>query len=309
MPPLQQVGTTNINMYGASAGVLDLGNPEDHKPLEAVVQADLRTNSTYRVGILVCKAGSNELGTNFASACTGGAFTNQPSDDGIEVVSDDATDTNRTVTIYGTTTATNVVTAETITLTGDSAASAVKTDWGEVLGVTASAAHATATVTIREASANQTITTIAATATTSSVTAVASGSEKCYGLPFRATPSADPGADKKVGVIGTDSIGNTLYDSLTLPNGAALAVRGTRGLAKVTHLLHGDLPANKTATFDIGNLTYGAASATLLDAGTQEYASSKRLALNHRYLHWCLYDGTSLAPGGADDRLLITLYG
>jgi hypothetical protein len=87
----------------------------------------------------------------------GSAFTNQPANDGIEVVSDSALDITQTVTIIGTTTGTDTVVVETVTLTGTTAVSTVKTNWGIVLAVKKSAVTA-GTVTVREASANATIT-------------------------------------------------------------------------------------------------------------------------------------------------------
>lgn len=95
-------------------------------------------------------------------------FTNQPTNDGVEIVSDSASDVGL-CTIFGTTNATGAFAYETVTLTGASAVSTVKTDWGNIYGVFLGDIYgqnitaAVGTITIREASGNQTITTIAAT--------------------------------------------------------------------------------------------------------------------------------------------------
>ncbi len=88
-------------------------------------------------------------------------FTNQPSNDGIEVLSSSSSDVSQTVTIYGTTNGgdTSQITVETVTLTGQTPVSTSKTDWANVIAVSKSASTV-GTVTIREASADQTITTM-----------------------------------------------------------------------------------------------------------------------------------------------------
>ena len=95
-------------------------------------------------------------------------LANQPTDDGVEVVSDSTSDT-MLCTIFGTTNSTGVLAHETITLNGTTVVSTVKTDWGNIYGIILSKAdgsqltRATGTITIREASADQTITTITGT--------------------------------------------------------------------------------------------------------------------------------------------------
>jgi len=94
-------------------------------------------------------------------------FSNQPSGDGVEIVSDNAADT-MDCTIFGTTNGTSKLVHEQITLTGTDAVSTTKTDWGNILGVILSRrdgrllTRATGTITFREASADQAITTITA---------------------------------------------------------------------------------------------------------------------------------------------------
>lgn len=90
-------------------------------------------------------------------------FTNQPANDGVEVVSSNAGDTTQTLQICGTTSGGDErdVTCETITLNGTTQVSTVKTNWNNLLTAVLSATT-TGNVTIREASGNATITTIAA---------------------------------------------------------------------------------------------------------------------------------------------------
>jgi len=88
-------------------------------------------------------------------------FPNQPQNDGIEVLSSSASDTTQTLTLYGTTTGTNTVATETVTLTGTSQKATTKVNWGYMHYFVLSAVCA-GDVTIREASGNQTIATISA---------------------------------------------------------------------------------------------------------------------------------------------------
>ena len=63
---------------------------------------------------------------------------------------------------------------------------------------------------------------------------------------------------------------------------------------------------SKVAT---GTLTYDHADATLTDLGTDAPASPSVLPGTRQYFHWCLYNGTSPATGGAADNILIKCYG
>jgi hypothetical protein len=95
-------------------------------------------------------------------------FTNQPANDGVEIVSDSASDVGK-CTIFGTTNTGGAFAYETVTLTGVTAKVTTKTDWGNIYGAFlgdiygANISPAVGTITIREASADQTITTIVAT--------------------------------------------------------------------------------------------------------------------------------------------------
>jgi hypothetical protein len=94
-------------------------------------------------------------------------FTNQPSGDGVEVVSNSADDTGY-ITIWGTDTNGDIQYEE-LTLTGTDAVATTRKDWDDIFGVFMGRANgssmvaAAGTITVREASTDQTITTVAAT--------------------------------------------------------------------------------------------------------------------------------------------------
>jgi hypothetical protein len=96
-------------------------------------------------------------------------FTNQPANDGVEIVSNNAGDTGK-CTIFGTTHGTGAFAYETVTLNGVTPVATVKTDWGNIYGAFLgdiegkNITPAVGTITIREDSADQTITTLAAAA-------------------------------------------------------------------------------------------------------------------------------------------------
>lgn len=173
----------------------------------------------------------------------GGGFANQPNNDGIEILSSAAGDTTQTVTLYGTTTATETVVVETVSLTGTTVVSTTKTNWGYLLGAELSAATA-GNVTIREASGNLTITTIAAGGTTAGITNVAAGSQTCY----NSTPTsvADAATTKYIGIVYQDPWGVTGYQADTL-NGTT-AQNFVWPASKITKVLWGDVEAARTFT-------------------------------------------------------------
>lgn len=97
----------------------------------------------------------------------GAAFTNMPAGDAVEVLSDNAGDTNK-LTIFGTNNTTGLLKYETVTMTGTSVVTTTETDWGNVYGLFLGDIYgknstvAVGTITAREASGNAAITTIAA---------------------------------------------------------------------------------------------------------------------------------------------------
>ncbi len=308
---MRYLGSIHERLYGASSGVIDLGGG-GWQPLQIVAQADLRTNSGYEAGLLLNGASSSDIGTTFgacAATSADGAFGNQPTNDAVEVLSDTVADTSRQVTIYGTTNGTNIITAETVTLDsadGTTVKTTTKTDWGNILGIEVDSAHATAIITVREASGNAEIETIPATNTTRGVYDVPIASQSCYGLPIQVVAGA--ASTNVVGAVGKDPTGVTRYSNQITLAGTT-AVNDIAGLWKVTKLLYGDAANGTTVTFKIGNLRYGAASDMLSDGGTSDDGDGRVFDQPDRYLHWCLVNGTTASTGGVDDALLIKLYG
>lgn len=180
-------------------------------------------------------------GTTLDTSSVGIAFTNQPANDGIELVSSDNADTTQTVTIYGTTNGTDTVVVETVTLNGTTQVATTKVDWGVVLAVSKSAVTA-GTVTIREASANQTITTLPAATLSKGLDAVTGTSI----ATFNVAPviKSDGATTKQAGLIGTNSAGTTIYDSQAL-NGTT-DVTMNSAFRSVEYILTGDVEVTNT---------------------------------------------------------------
>ena len=192
-------------------------------------------------------------GRLFNAAITGSAFANQPTNDGIEVLSADAADTTQTLTLYGTTNGGTTVVVETVSLNGTTVVSATKTDWGELLGAELSAVCA-GNVTIREASGNATITTITAGGTTAGVTNVAAGLQNAYNQPVRAIAAG--ATTKKVGVVGTDTAGVAVTDNCKALTGATAISLDDATMGTVTKLLTGDVENTVTVSFSVPKGTW-----------------------------------------------------
>lgn len=176
------------------------------------------------------------------TTAAGLAFTNQPANDGIEVLSSDAGDTTQTVTIIGTTNGTDTVVVETVTLTGTTPVATVKTNWGVVLAVKKSAVTL-GTVTVREASADQTIT-AGLTAAVLSVGVTTVSNTAAFNRVLSMVASG--ATTKQLGFQGTNSAGTVIYDSQAL-TGTTVAVSNSQFLT-LTEIYRGDLEATRTAT-------------------------------------------------------------
>jgi hypothetical protein len=176
----------------------------------------------------------------------GAAFTNQPANDGVEVVSSSALDITQSATVYGTTQGTDTVVKETVALNGTTAVSTTKTDWGVILGVVLSAVCA-GTVTFREASGNATITTITTGNLSSGVEAVTTS------YPTT-TPTvvANGATTKQVGLYGTALDGTAQGDSQAL-NGTTAVAMNNFSWAGETLVLTGDLESNRTVTLSVSS--------------------------------------------------------
>ena len=182
------------------------------------------------------------------TSSAGIAFTNQPANDTVTIVSAGAGDTTQSITIYGTTTATDTVVVETVALNGAAPVDTVKADWGQILGYTLDAACA-GIVTLTEKSGGLTISTIAAGLLTKAMDAVTGTSLATYNVaPIIA--GVGGATTKQVGLIGTNAAGSTIYDSQAL-NGTA-DVTMNSAFRTVTYFLTGDVEATRTVALKLG---------------------------------------------------------
>ncbi len=185
-------------------------------------------------------------GDTLDTSSVGIAFTNQPANDGIEIVSADAADTTQSITLYGTTTGTDTVVVETVALNGTTAVSSVKTDWGVLLGYTLSASCA-GTVTVREASGNATISTITTGLTSKGLDAVTAAT---YAYNVAPTVEGDGASTKQIGLIGTNSAGTTIYDSQALSGTTAQTMNSA--FNTITYFLTGDVENTVSVVLKLG---------------------------------------------------------
>lgn len=238
------IGVNSSHMQRVSGQRVDVGIGK------CVVEADgaITAGQAIKCGTLgrAIQYVDSDLSGDTIEDNVGLEFTNQPSNDGVEILSDNAGDV-QVATVYGTTTGTDTVVAEPITLTGTVAVSTVKVDWGVILGVKVASA-AVGTITFREASGNAAITTIAPAALSSGIIAVTAGQTNAYNtFP---TAVASGASTKQIGLIGTDESGAALLDSQAL-NGTT-AVTMNEQFKAVTHLLVGDPAAATTVTVKVG---------------------------------------------------------
>ena len=190
---------------------------------------------------------STLAGATLDTSSAGIAFTNQPSNDTVTIVSAGAGDTTQSITIYGTTTATDTVVVETVALDGATPVDTVKTDWGQILGYSLDAACA-GTVTLTEKSGGLTISTCAAGTLSKGLDAVTGTSIATFNVAPVIVCSGS--GTKQVGLIGTNAAGTTIYDSQAL-NGTTDVIMNS-AFRTVTYILTGDLEATRTVTLKLG---------------------------------------------------------
>lgn len=185
-------------------------------------------------------AGKYQVAQNtLIAATTGDAFTNQPANDGVEVLSDSTADVGMTVTLYGN--KHGALTTEyidTITLSGTTAVSSAYIDWSGVHGVRLSGVCA-GTITIREASGNAAITTIAAASLTAGIHACTE--TQAYGLVPRRDGSAASTAYVTIRGAGLDGVVTT---STGIMDGTTEGDLGTTPFSTVTEIMLGGVAAD-----------------------------------------------------------------
>jgi len=182
-------------------------------------------------------------GKNLITPVAGGNFSNQPNNDGVEIISDNNADKGMVVTLYGTIHgATTVVISEQLVLNGTTQVVSTHTDWSAILGVEMDSVAA-GTVTIREASANQTITSLATTELSAGIATITE--DECRDRKIRIV--ANGASTKIVGVIGTD------YKGAVITAAAALTGDTEKDLSALlfrtaTKILIGDVASTTNIT-------------------------------------------------------------
>lgn len=243
----------------------------------ALVRWDGTTGVAIQNGIVTEADDTGTLtGPVYSATVTavGSAFTNQPANDGIEVLSSNAGDITQTVTIIGTTNASNTVVVETVTLNGTTPVATTKVDWGLVLAVKKSATTL-GTVTVREASADATITAgLTAAVLSVGVNLVSAANQLAYARQLSAV--SDGATTKQIGFQGTNTSDAVIYDSKPL-NGTT-AVLSNSSFRTVTEIYTGDVEAARTETVttsggwtltggDVSIVATGATGTVTLTAG------------------------------------------
>ena len=211
-------------------------------------------------------------------ATAGDQFTNQPANDGIEIVSSSTADTTQTITLYGVLNgALTTLVTETLTLTGTTQLDSAHTDWYYLLGARLSASCA-GTITIREASGNATI---SAGLTTGVLTVGihAATSTQAYGLVPRHDQSA--AGTMPINVVGTGTNGAALSVVAAL-NGTTEEDHGTTPFGTVTEIMLGAVLSTSTVNLLTNEATDASAycgialqttavAGTVLDAFVKPY--------------------------------------
>jgi hypothetical protein len=195
---------------------------------------------------------ADTVGTLIKTSSAGSAFTNQPANDSLTIVSSSAADAtgegeaDKTVTIIGTTNGGVVVVLETIVLTGVTPVVTTKADWGLVLAVKKTAT--TGTITITETSGGLTVTTLTPSATSKGVDTVAAASQGAFnGIPSVTCSST---GTKVVGIQYLAADGVTTAYQAVAQNGASAVAYATAALL-VTEVYTGDVEAARTSAIKV----------------------------------------------------------
>lgn len=215
----------------------------------AFVRFSTTTGKLAQNGVITSADWNGDLAGPSALTTTtgvGAAFTNQPANDAIEILSDNALDITQSVTLIGTTTATDTVVVEVLALDvldGTTPTVTTKVDWGVLMAAKLSGA-ALGTITIREASGDATITTIAPAALSAGVETVSAANQAAWNRTVLL--NSDGATTKQLGLKGTNSSAAVIYDSQALSG--TTVVLSNSAFATVTELYTGDLENTRTAT-------------------------------------------------------------
>lgn len=175
----------------------------------------------------------------------GSAFSNQPTNDFIELISDSGSDTN-SVAVYGTTNGGgDTVTVEVLTMTGLAAKKSTTSNWDKILGWNLQSTTAVGTITLRKFTGGATISTIAPLGSASGIYNVPAADQAGGDRVIDIVASA--ATTKQVGVVGTTPGGTVFYDSQALSG--TTTVQSNSEFRTVTNFLIGDIENTVTVTF------------------------------------------------------------
>lgn len=286
-----------LHLTGDTYGSKDLG--EDTR--EIVPLADLATDTTHRIGILVNEIGEDEVGVDIGEAIEGGSFDNSSQSDVVQVLSDEAADTGKPITIYSTLDGVNTVVREIVTTNGTDGTTPVDSsqELGKILG--AEKGLTAGNITIQTKTGPNTIITMGPTDTSAGITEVVAELE---GLPFGAV--SDASSTEPVGAVGTDVTGATIYGSVALNGGTGVVAQ--YGFSTITKWLTGAVPDTDNVTFSVGRLSYGASADPMSADGYADYYRGRSIRPNST-LHWIKVDDSFAEnAAGANDRLIINRF-
>lgn len=261
-----------VNATGASVAATETLNLQSTGVVDVVAAEPILAGDNLKCGDngrVLQMADADNLNTVIGTG-TAGNFGNQPANDGVEIVSNSALDTTQSVTIIGTTQATDTLVSETVALTGTDAVSTEKLDWGFILAVKLSASCA-GTVTVREASANASIIALGTTTLSAGVVEVAAAAQGAHGLiPYI---KAAGESTKTVGVLYQPATGAADALMAEALNGTTAApLPGAANLVKEIYLgdaATGDVVTVYTnATEDDENVRIGKAVANIAAGAT-----------------------------------------
>ncbi len=187
---LVEADTNTVNIAGINCEGADVSGTEAialglHGHFTGVADAlieggtHLKSCSGGRVGRFIT---TTLAGTTMKNpGDSGGAFANQPANDGVTVVSDSAADTAIPVNIIGTTNGTDTVVEEVVFTDGTNGTTPVnssKTDWGVILAIK-TIAHA-GTITVSETSGSAAIKALATGTNSAGVISVTGSSQRAF---------------------------------------------------------------------------------------------------------------------------------
>lgn len=247
---LNVVGANADNVAVATTGKVQVCRGLCNIKTASPVQAGRRIKAADN-GRVTQLVDADVVSTVIKTTGAGIAYTNQPANDSVTIVSSSAADTTgKTVTIIGTTQGGVLVVTETITLTGVTPVATSKTDWGVILAVKKTAT--TGTITITETSGGLGITTLAPADTAQGVETVATADQGAFNVNITATCSST--GTKTIGVkyLANDGV-TTAYMAVAQTGATPVAFAAAAPLL-VTEVYTGDLESSRTTSIKLTSI-------------------------------------------------------